>query len=67
MSLFIEWIGYISLFISFALGIADASYVLMFLAIALRQLTVWWHLQGLWQYFRREKAWGQMARKGFNA
>ncbi len=29
-----------------------------------RQIHAWWRLKGLWGYFRREKSWGAMERKG---
>ncbi|MFN8178772.1 MAG: glycosyltransferase [bacterium] len=45
---------------------------LLFAACALgelgyRQVTVWWRLQGTWEYFRGVTAWGDMERKGFRA
>jgi YaiO family outer membrane protein len=30
-----------------------------------RQATVWWRLQGTWEYFRGVRAWGDMERRGF--
>lgn len=32
-----------------------------------RQLNSLWRLQGLWQWFRRDRTWGEMGHKGFNA
>ena len=31
-----------------------------------RQLTVFWRLRGLWKYFRGNKSWGAMERRGLN-
>ena len=31
-----------------------------------RQLTAWWRVKGIWDYFRGKKAWGSMQRKGFS-
>jgi cellulose synthase/poly-beta-1,6-N-acetylglucosamine synthase-like glycosyltransferase len=30
-----------------------------------RQLTTWWRLRGMWDFFRGRQGWGQMVRKGF--
>lgn len=32
-----------------------------------RQVTVWWRIQGTWEYLRGVQAWGDMERKGFRA
>ena len=32
-----------------------------------RQMTVWWRIQGTWEYFRGIEAWGNMERRGFRA
>jgi cellulose synthase/poly-beta-1,6-N-acetylglucosamine synthase-like glycosyltransferase len=31
-----------------------------------RQLTAWWRVKGIWDYFRGKNAWGSMQRKGFS-
>jgi cellulose synthase/poly-beta-1,6-N-acetylglucosamine synthase-like glycosyltransferase len=31
-----------------------------------RQLNVLWRIEGIWQYFRKQKAWGDMKRTGFS-
>lgn len=36
-------------------------------ALGYRQMTVWFRLQGFWKYFKGEKSWGTMTRKGFDA
>ncbi|PAP77094.1 glycosyltransferase family 2 protein [Rubrivirga marina] len=30
-----------------------------------RQLTVWWRLQGVWKFLRKDSSWGEMTRTGF--
>lgn len=30
-----------------------------------RQMTLWWRVRGIWDYFRGKKSWGTMQRKGF--
>ena len=32
-----------------------------------RQLTAWWRIKGIWDYFRGKNAWGSMQRKGFSS
>ena len=32
-----------------------------------RQMTMWWRVEGFWDYFRGKKSWGTMQRKGFAA
>jgi cellulose synthase/poly-beta-1,6-N-acetylglucosamine synthase-like glycosyltransferase len=32
-----------------------------------RQLSNFWRLRGMWQYFNKQQGWGQMTRKGFQA
>jgi cellulose synthase/poly-beta-1,6-N-acetylglucosamine synthase-like glycosyltransferase len=43
--------------------------LLAFAAIAenfgYRQLNLYWRIEGIWQYFRKQQAWGEMTRTGF--
>ena len=32
-----------------------------------RQLNIVWRIEGIWQFFRKQKGWGEMTRKGFGA
>lgn len=51
--------------------IRSSGQVLTLLAVALlenlgyRQLTLYWRIQGLWQYLRGNQSWGEMTRRGF--
>ena len=31
-----------------------------------RQLTTWWRFRGMFDYFRGQKSWGKMEKKGFS-
>ncbi len=32
-----------------------------------RQLNLWWRIEGLWQFLRRQRGWGEMTRSGFSS
>jgi cellulose synthase/poly-beta-1,6-N-acetylglucosamine synthase-like glycosyltransferase len=103
----IELLGYIVIPVSYALGMLNARYMVVFFALAFllsmllsifavllddlafrrharardlalltaaavlenlgyRQITVWWRVIAFWEYFRGQKAWGQMERRGLS-
>ncbi len=31
-----------------------------------RQINSWWRLQGIWQFLKKKKGWGEMTRRGFS-
>lgn len=104
----VEFIGLVTVSITYLLGIVDTSFMLLFLTVSLifgvllsvatlameeisfsvypnwrdllrmtmfgifenfgyRQLTVYWRLRGMLNYFRGVRAWGAMSRRGFGA